>query len=341
MINTSLFLKPDRIVDPTGWVGHIPFAFWVIETLKPAVFVELGTHTGNSYFSFCQSVNSNRLPTKCYAVDTWKGDEHAGFYDDTVFAEVATYNENQYHSFSRLIRMTFDDALSTFSDNSIDLLHIDGLHSYEAVKHDFNAWLPKLSHRGVILFHDINVRERDFGVWKLWEELSALYPHLAFDHSSGLGVLIVGGNQNAGILEIAKEFESLSGQHLIKSLFSRLGHMVDLEYHSKTFPRDIEVRDTEINSLNMMIDELENNINTTFNFRFLRVPKPIKKLKNSIRKRLKKLQEKFFSKSKYIPLSELKKKSPKIFLIGNKANFLRLRCKLGLLLLIISHSFQS
>ncbi len=104
--------------------GTFAFAAWVIQVISPRIFVELGTHSGNSYFSFCQSVIEAGISSKCYAVDTWKGDEHASYYDEEVFTKVSAYHEEHYAGFSRLLRMTFDNAVIYFSDESVNLFHI-------------------------------------------------------------------------------------------------------------------------------------------------------------------------------------------------------------------------
>lgn len=185
--------KPLRYAVPSAWLGHVPFAMALVPMASPRILVELGTHSGVSYCAFCQAVKESGSGTKCFAVDTWKGDEHASYYDESIYTELKSYHDPLYGSFSTLIRSSFDEALDRFDDATIDILHIDGFHAFEAVEHDFRTWLPKLSDRGIVLFHDTNVRsDPTFGVWRLWDTLKADYPHLEFLHSYGLGVLAVG-----------------------------------------------------------------------------------------------------------------------------------------------------
>lgn len=184
--------SPRRTVPIMSWRQHVPFAMLLVDLLKPRTLVEIGVHFGDSYCAFCQAVAELRLGTSCYGVDTWKGDPHASFYGPEVLAGLTAHHDPLYGRFSHLIQSTFDEAVQHFVDGTIDILHIDGYHTYKAVKHDFETWLPKVSPRGVILFHDINEKQRDFGVWKMWDEVKVKYPHFEFLHCHGLGLIAPG-----------------------------------------------------------------------------------------------------------------------------------------------------
>ncbi len=195
MTEQNYFLQQPRYLDnPHGWIQHIPFAFFLVESLQPRLITELGTYSGNSYFAFCQAIKDMKLPSHCYAIDTWEGDIHVGKYKSDVFERVNRINQKEFRYFSTLKRMTFDQALPDFRDESIDLLHIDGTHTYEAVKHDFESWLPKMSEEGIILLHDTRVKKRGFGVWRFYEEIRNLFPSFEFHYSEGLAVVCTGKN---------------------------------------------------------------------------------------------------------------------------------------------------
>ena len=177
-----LLYQPAHETPYSAWKGHRGFAQRLIKALQPEVFVELGVHAGDSYFTIVETMRGG----KAYGVDTWAGDKHAGFYSDDIHNMVCTVNKQ--YSFSTLLKMPFDQAAGIVSDG-ISLLHIDGLHTYESVKHDFETWGPKVY--DVILLHDICVPENtDFGVWRLWDEIKNGNEGVCFEfhHCHGLAV---------------------------------------------------------------------------------------------------------------------------------------------------------
>src|SRR6516225_8317871 len=152
-----MFWRGVRLDVESAWYGHVPFAHWIVRATRPRNLVELGTHNGVSYSAFCETVVREGLDARCYAIVTWKGEDHAGIHCEDVHKELRAFHDSRYGAFSELLRCEFDEALPHFPDGSVDLLHIDGFHTYEAVSHDFEAWSAKLSDRAVVLLHDTNV----------------------------------------------------------------------------------------------------------------------------------------------------------------------------------------
>src|ERR1017187_5871296 len=221
-ITDASFWIPDLFV-PSAWTEHAPFAFWLVQQHRPSCLVELGTHHGFSFLALAKAVANLKTGTRCFAIDTWKGDEHAGLYGEDVYQSLSERISRRYSSFCQLVRSTFDEAVVYFPDSSIDLLHIDGRHFYDDVLHDFETWLPKLSTRAVVLFHDVAVREREFGAIKVWNELKQKYPHFEFVHGWGLGVLGVGND----LPEVVRSLFMANGRTElaaeIRDIYGRLG----------------------------------------------------------------------------------------------------------------------
>lgn len=183
---------PAHLAGSASWAGHVPFAFLLMKCLRPATVVELGVFAGNSLFAFAQAAAELDLAVRIHGIDTWESDPHSGGYDgDAMYRLVDRHRAETYPDRVELHRATFDAARARFAAGSVDLLHIDGYHRYDAVAHDYATWRETLAPRAVVLFHDIAVREGDFGVWRFWDELKATHGAertFEFSHSNGLGV---------------------------------------------------------------------------------------------------------------------------------------------------------
>ncbi len=173
-LSSASFTIPEHMV-PSNWIEHGPFAFWLVESLRPRRFVELGVGGGFSYFCFCQAIERSGLATEAFGVDLWTEDE-------SLVDDMAALN-TRYSGFSTLARSSFDEARASFAPGSVDLLHIDGDGTQDGAAQALAAWRPLLSSDAVVLLH---------GVGRLYDELRADHPAFLFPQGIGLGVVALG-----------------------------------------------------------------------------------------------------------------------------------------------------
>jgi hypothetical protein len=180
-------------------LGYLAFAHDLIAATQPKLIVQVGSTPDDFYFACCQSVSQTGSKALCYAL-----------YSSADDGAVRSYNASQYSSFSHLLRMEGQAALSQFADGSIDLLYLQGNDSYENARAAFRSWLPKLRRGAIVLIPDIDRREAGFGIWKFWDEMAAEFPHtFAFSEGGGLGVV-----------EIPETADDNSVRPLLSSLFA-------------------------------------------------------------------------------------------------------------------------
>ena len=236
MINNKWIMTKPRfesdIINPqlrfAYWEGHRDFVYDLINFVKPKMITELGSQYGCSLFTFCQSVKDNNLNTKIRAVDMWSGDIGAPDTGEEVFALVNKIKDTYFSELDiKLYQMRFDDALPDFEDESIDILHIDGGHTFEDVDHDLKTWLPKLSKDGIILFHDV-YSTIDDGSCVHWRETKKKYKNFFdFEHSCGLGVLFPKSDKWYNLIRDSGFFELYKDVYYYRSKYKYVQNRFD------------------------------------------------------------------------------------------------------------------
>jgi len=164
-METRVEVDISRALQIEGWTSEDELR-WLAEQARltglNSTIVEIGTFLGRSARALAS--NSDWVGTRIYCVDPYMrygdpGVEQAvktGLWDDTY--QQARFNLDLGSS----NRIVFLRELSTraalrFDDCTIDMIFIDGDHSYSAVMADISAWERTIKPGGLICGHDYNV----------------------------------------------------------------------------------------------------------------------------------------------------------------------------------------
>jgi hypothetical protein len=125
---------------------HLPFYFWLIDVARPRLIVDLAAGKPDDYLAFCQSIERLNYGATCLGV--------ADIFDkrgsDNGLNPLREYHDMHFGHLSRLT----DEAgqiLDPSNSSPIDLLQIDGRQASELSASDVQAWLERLSPRGLIM----------------------------------------------------------------------------------------------------------------------------------------------------------------------------------------------
>jgi len=139
-----------------------------------------------------------RFEPKRVVFSTWI--DHICFAYDLVAAirpklivELGVYNGLSYFTFCQSMVENDIDGVAYGIDCWEGDEHTDAYDDsiYEdCAEHARDHWYPKLKPGGILLFHDVMAKIKDFGAWKFFEDLEREHEEtFKFNHGYGLGVL--------------------------------------------------------------------------------------------------------------------------------------------------------
>ena len=207
--------------EPSAWIVHIPFIFWLIDAAQPGVFVHVGRTAGDSYFTFCVAVQRSALKTRCFAVES---DERLDADDPASDEDESSFDifNSPFHQFSTRLVTPVDDDASAFPDRSIDLLHIHGRRRRDSLTRVFQGWAPKLSDRGLVLLHHTCDPERD-DAGQFIRTLEGQYAALLFTHRTRVGARRNGATAPAKLERFMTSVKSHPSRERARRFYARIG----------------------------------------------------------------------------------------------------------------------
>ena len=174
--------------------SEISYLCKVVQELNPKKIVEIGSASGGTLFLFAHIAS----PEKIVSVDLPAGSFGGGYpyWKIPLFESLATKNVVQLIRADSHKEETLGKIRSLLKEEKVDFLFIDGDHTYQGVKQDFQMYSPFVKKGGIVAFHDIVKHDPTSGceVDRFWNEIKPTYRHIEIIEKqdqkwAGIGVL--------------------------------------------------------------------------------------------------------------------------------------------------------
>jgi predicted O-methyltransferase YrrM len=149
---------------------------------RPRTVVEIGTAAGGSFYAWCCVAQASGT---IVSIDLPGGAFGGGYSNEDIPRLQAYGRPGQRLSFilaDSHRASTYELLSETLAGVGIDFLMIDGDHTYDGVRRDFELYSPLLSANGLVAFHDIlpHSPHSRCEVHLFWNEVKARYRHVEF-----------------------------------------------------------------------------------------------------------------------------------------------------------------
>lgn len=183
----NAFLRPIQVPE------EIVSLLYDVRKLNPKNVLEIGTFRGGTLYLWTRLAQPDAT---IVSVDL-PGGKFGGGYSrlrTPIYRRFAREGQKL-----RLLRANSHDAntLETvkqlFGNAKVDFLFIDGDHTYEGVKRDWEMYSPLVRKGGLIAFHDVAGNYEETQVKRCWDSIKDNYTHREYvarsDGLYGIGVL--------------------------------------------------------------------------------------------------------------------------------------------------------
>jgi cephalosporin hydroxylase len=167
-----------------------------VKSLHSSVVLEIGSHLGGTLFCWSRVSQPGSL-----MISLDLQDDPSDPRTTVQAVEQAVLPKTQKRTFIRADshqQSVRDQVAIALDGHPVDFLFIDGDHSYDGVRLDFEMYRGFVRKGGLIAFHDIipNRRAANYGVAKFWQEIKSKYQSREFidpwmEENTGMGIGVI------------------------------------------------------------------------------------------------------------------------------------------------------